>query len=128
MSECGVCLGDFSYDDWPCEFWDVRWVKARKSHRCSACGTRIDVGTRYNRFSGKFDGDMFSIATCSDCYWIREAFTCEQDEHIPSEVLWDTMHENVFPEMTTACLGKVKDDHARETLRTKWMQWKGLEL
>lgn len=124
--ECGVCLGDYCYDDGPCDFYDVKWVKAKKKHRCEACGITIEVGERYLRFSGKFDGGMFAQATCSDCQHIIQAFTCEGDNQVPASELWESMRSVVFPDMTTACLAKVKDEHARETLRTKWMKWKGL--
>lgn len=124
MSDCGVCLGDFDGD--PVEFCDITWVTARKEHRCAACQRTIPKDARYNRFAGKCDGDMFVVCTCSDCDDIRSAFTCADDNAIPSEILWETMEEYVFPEMTTACFARVKTESAREYLRERWMKWKGL--
>lgn len=50
------------------ELYDERDViKARKEHVCEYCLRKIKPGERYRVEKGKFDGDFFSRACCSDC-------------------------------------------------------------
>ena len=58
MSECGVCIGGYDCDGYP-DFSELEWPKARKDHRCVDCCQTIPKGTVYQRWSGKFDGEMF---------------------------------------------------------------------
>lgn len=61
----------FYYDDGYNEFQNETSPKARKEHQCYECGKTILKGEKYHRFSGKFDGEMFSFATCDDCEILR---------------------------------------------------------
>lgn len=62
------------------DFHDEREATARKPHRCceahtSSAGERwgcvrtaeIKPGARYVRMTGKFDGEMYSVAMCLRC-------------------------------------------------------------
>ena len=40
---------------------------ARREHKCSCCRTAIEVGTKYIRHSGRYDGGFYSIAAHADC-------------------------------------------------------------
>jgi hypothetical protein len=42
-------------------------LTARKDHKCQECGRLIQVGERYSRERGKFDGRMFTHKTCAHC-------------------------------------------------------------
>lgn len=44
---------------------------AKKEHKCAICGDIIENGTKYHRYSGKYDGYMYSFACCPNC---RKAF------------------------------------------------------
>ena len=54
------------YDNVP-DFYDASIVKARKPHRCCECLREIELGERYERASGKWDGDFETFATCGTC-------------------------------------------------------------
>lgn len=40
---------------------------ARKAHRCDVCNATIAVGTRYARWSGRYDGAWYSCAAHGPC-------------------------------------------------------------
>jgi hypothetical protein len=56
----------FDYDVSP-EFWSTHAAKARKPHRCEACGDSIQAGDTYQRQAGKCDGYFHSFAVCRRC-------------------------------------------------------------
>lgn len=41
--------------------------KARKEHKCDLCRRTIPMGTKYVRFSGKFNGDYFDYKYHTEC-------------------------------------------------------------
>jgi hypothetical protein len=47
-------------------------VKARKAHRCDACGDTIDPGHFYHRVSWVFDGSANSVKRCLRCEAIHK--------------------------------------------------------
>lgn len=66
MSDC-YC----DYD--PPEFFRQRMVKAARSrHKCVECGRAILPGERYESTTGKWDGEMSFMKTCSHCLDIRQ--------------------------------------------------------
>lgn len=48
-------------------FWNSRWHKARKKHRCEYCGKVIEVGERYSRETGMYAGDFDDYCLCERC-------------------------------------------------------------
>ncbi len=60
----------FDYDDYP-EFSRAAQVKARKPHRCSACGATIQAGDEYESISGKSDGYFWVSKVCRRCCYDR---------------------------------------------------------
>src|SRR5690242_744154 len=61
----------FYYDGYN-QFTCTRQVRARKAHRCEECSTGVRRGERYERTSGKWEGDIFSFATCARCVALRK--------------------------------------------------------
>ena len=125
MGNCGVCIGGADYDGLM-EMATCEEPKARKPHRCCECGRAIAIGERYQRWSGKFDGEFMAVKTCLICAEIRTAFTCEGGE--TSENLWSEMADYVFPALTTAneCFKKLSPA-AKAFLLDKWRKWKGIQ-
>jgi hypothetical protein len=122
--ECGVCLGSDFGDCESYDFSTMKWPKARKEHKCEECGRAIAKGEIYQKFSGKFDGDMYHVETCAQCAEIRSVFSCEAWPMWGE--LWKDAREILFPRLNTACFAKLRTAEARELLRSKWAQWKGI--
>ena len=49
------------------EFYNEKFQKAKKPHKCDCCFKTIEIGERYCYQSGKYDGDFFTRAWCRDC-------------------------------------------------------------
>lgn len=52
--------------------YDERNVKARKAHRCAACGEPIKPGQRYYRIGMVYDRIAESLKRCQRCQRIHE--------------------------------------------------------
>ena len=57
-------------------FYKFRIVKARKQHECVECRKPILVGQEYEKVTGKWDGDIDTVRTCSVCLEVRKEFFC----------------------------------------------------
>lgn len=53
--------------DGTCPVWDERWVTARKSHRCIACGETVEPGHTYHRTESLYDGSWSRWKHCGRC-------------------------------------------------------------
>ena len=56
------------------EFYSESHPIAKKRHRCEACNNIIFPGIRYCRQSGKWEGEFFTRAWCSDCETIMNYY------------------------------------------------------
>lgn len=75
--------------DNPPEFYERSIVAARKEHHCCECGTVIVKGERYERVSGKWEGDMETFKTCMPCVELRDAISddgCFYYTHLADDV------------------------------------------
>jgi len=70
---------------------------AKRPHRCYECGETIRPGTKYERFSGIWDGKPGRYKTCLSCVEIRDHFSC--GEGFIFGALWEQMEDNFFPDM-----------------------------
>jgi hypothetical protein len=59
-------------DDY-CDIWRSRQVRARKHHRCCACGERIRPGDRYQHTRSLYDGVWENCKHCARCWAIWTA-------------------------------------------------------
>lgn len=62
------------------EFHTSRLLSAKKIHKCSLCGGTINVGEKYNRFSGKYDGDMFDDKYHVACQNMIQSYCLDQND------------------------------------------------
>ena len=60
-----------------CEFERHNIVRAKKAHKCSECGTKINVDEKYEYSAGKWDGEIFVNKTCPTCLDIRKFLFCD---------------------------------------------------
>lgn len=82
------------------EFWNNRHHKARKKHVCDMCGLEILPGQTYQRYSGKYDGEMFDCKYCLDCEKVIDAY-CSQ---VDNEYSDDEIHEWLQEEFCSECI------------------------
>ena len=77
--------------DGPKVFWET-WPKARKSHTCCECLSPIDIGEKYWRVAGVWDGGWNTYSMCKTCkdVW-DEAVSEVPDLCICFGELWDTV-------------------------------------
>lgn len=119
---CNVSLGD--YDGDVATFYDERWITARKPHACYECRATITVGERYERVSGKWDGEVRSYYFCAACAGISAEFS---ENGRTFGVVWDAFEEQWSGGANLqACLNRVSSVAAKAKLREQWQKFKGL--
>ena len=91
------CYCDYDYSEMP-TFYEEVIVTARREHRCCECFGAIARGERYQRASGKWEGEVKTYKTCQKCL----DFEANIRAHIPC--------------FRRCALGELIDD-AVETLR-----------
>ena len=55
------------YGDEPCSVYDVKERVARKAHKCSACGERVEPGTKYTDVFMVHEGEPYTCKRCPRC-------------------------------------------------------------
>jgi hypothetical protein len=121
IGDCGVCIGGDGGGDDVCEFWLEKMIKARKPHKCYECDGAIVPGSVYERIVYKYEGNFECIIICALCSEIGRAFSCGGRQ---VGTLWEQVHEDLFPNMTTGCLVKLTTAAAKQHLVNKWNEWK----
>jgi hypothetical protein len=121
MSDCTVCIGGGSDD--VMDFAQQTFPKAYKPHRCCECGRLIQTGTKHEKYTGKYDGGWDTYRTCMDCVYIRDGLRCGQSWMFGG--LWEDI-DQIWPEITTACLNRIETASAKAYLVERWRIWKGL--
>ena len=83
-----ICLDVDGIND----FFSERIVTAAKTHVCGECREDIPRGVKYERASGKCDGDFWTVKTCLACKNVRDSlFTCG----FQYGSLWEVIHESI---------------------------------
>jgi hypothetical protein len=72
------CYCDYDYAEYP-TFYEEKMVTARRDHRCCECLGAIAKGERYERKSGKWEGQVQTYKTCQRCL----DFEAHIKAHIP---------------------------------------------
>lgn len=63
-------------------FWNSRYRKARKEHRCEYCGKKIKIGETYSRETGIYEGDFNDYAMCARCRAIWHDMTSSWSDEL----------------------------------------------
>ena len=124
MPDCNVCISSDSYD--MAEEWHVSEIsEALTEFTCCECQRSFPKGSHQQVGFLKYDGsETINFETCADCVEIHRALSCDGPRIV--HCLWEQVSEEIFPEMTRACIAKVKTPRARRYLQERWMKWKGL--
>ena len=83
---------EISYDD-VCSVWIMTRRKARKPHKCGACGTPIAIGEVYVRLFSVFDGYPTTDRWCAACHEVSERFTEAHHVTPPPQELQEVLRE-----------------------------------
>ena len=59
----------------PAEVYVATTPKARKSYRCDECGKPIQIGDKYERAFGVWEGSASTYFTCERCFDLRQWVT-----------------------------------------------------
>ena len=120
VSDC-TCIG--GYDGAEASIYRSVTLKARKPHKCCECKRTIQDKDNYERVTGLWDGSWSTYRFCAACSEISQRLSC--DGRLFGS-LWDDIQEYLFPEMGGDCFDKLETAHAKQFLRDRWMEWKGL--
>lgn len=85
------------------DFYSDKTVKAKKEHKCSLCGQKIEAGESYRRDSGKFDGSFFDYCYHDSCYRLIGEFCRITDDNEYSE---DWVADWLFEKVCRDCPGQ----------------------
>lgn len=108
-------------DDYGPSFDCVSTPVARKPHRCCECKETIQPGTRYERFAGKWDGEVRAYVTCLECREIRASLCC--DGFIFGD-LWEGVRDQIFRSgLSVDCLDKLTTATAKNKLQGEYMSF-----
>jgi hypothetical protein len=109
--ECSCDVG-VDFDEGP-EFYTEKIIKARKQHKCNECRGMINKGEKYERVTGKWDGNVSTYKTCLDCLSIRKQFFSNGWSF--SDMLWDLKDHIVETDagLSQECIAKLTSS-ARE--------------
>ena len=72
------------------DFFNQKYVTAKKIHKCEFCGKEIQPGERYSYENGVFEGDFFTRKLCPECNSMLNRF-CEENEY--GEFSWDWIED-----------------------------------
>jgi hypothetical protein len=121
MSECACLYGGYDeYDEGGFERAVMR--TARKAHRCVECRETIQPGQRYEYFTSKNEGHIFTKKTCAVCAEIRAALYCD-GYHFGR--MWEDIHNQIFQDggMSIACIDKLETAAAKTVLQARWQEY-----
>lgn len=125
MSDDCACLygGCDDYDE--TGFQRAFMRTARKPHVCKECRRTIEPGQKYEYFSSKFEGSIFTIKTCAVCAEIRAALYC--DGYYFGQ-LWKDIREQFFEQggLSVKCVEKLETVAAKEELTRRYREFLGV--
>ena len=76
------------------DFYNSKYVKAKKCHICDLCGGLIQKGEVYHRYAGKYDGDFFDDKFHKDCQKIISQYCEENNEsEYDNDSIQDWLHD-----------------------------------
>lgn len=90
------------------EFYTSTCHTARKRHTCLLCGEDIEIGERYLRESGKYEGEFFDSCYHLECDDIITRYCREMDEdEWDPDAIWEWLNDRYCRECDH---GENKDD------------------
>ena len=139
MSDCGVCISS-DYRAYEGMIDDVEIVVSDAERECSECRQMVPSGSKIERAGWYDDGWNYDedreadeqdkkepIWTCMVCAEIATAFYCGGDGRIYGGEFWEAMSvSDAFANLNSSCFDRLTTPAAKEELRRRWMEWKGL--
>lgn len=98
-----MCMVDYDYDHGA--FHSETLQKARKEHRCGECGRSIEVGEKYVRHFGVYDGSGYGGKRCLHCGVLADWLSINCGGYLHDAVVEDfTEHAHEYSRMDIARL------------------------
>jgi hypothetical protein len=110
------CYCDF--DNAP-EFYNSSRPLAKKAHKCDECGRIINRGERYERATGKWDGEVSTAKTCVYCLMARDLIEsvalcfCWEHGNLHNNIIGWLDDSNVPPGVAMA-IGRIEIDRTKD--------------
>lgn len=73
------------------EFYNDKINTAKKEYNCEFCNKKINIGERYHRQSGKYDGEFFDRKLHTVCDKIISKYCKEEQEY--EDISYDWIYE-----------------------------------
>jgi len=105
--ECTLSGHDFE----ECYTLKNKILTAAKEHKCSECGKAIIKGERFEFYSGKAEGVIFTCKTCLDCVSLRETFYPDGGWYAGSilDEIAENIEYNLNGEVSAECILPLTD-------------------
>lgn len=91
-------------------FSTIKFVTARKPHKCYECSRTIPTGSEYEYTAGSWDGDFQTFKTCEQCAGLRDSLSaggCWQYGELGEEYMQYLYHNLPSKELAKAQFDKV---------------------
>lgn len=126
VGDCGVCIGGgYDNDELDIDTYYQRNVIIKRNCKCFECGELVKAGTEHQQCGGTYEGVRKNWRFCLLCAEIADTFCCDGRMF---GTLWEGVEEDLFPQLTTDCLVKLKTAAAKQHLVNKWNEWKFGEI
>lgn len=87
---------EYNYDAESPSVWrNTDVARARKPHRCDACGATIERGASYRSHVAIFDGATSTSKACAECVAVIDAFGEEHHALLCAGTIEDALHRCV---------------------------------
>ncbi len=124
MSDCScIYMGDY---DGP-EFCSELYPTAAKEHECGECGKTIEVGEKYEKTTGCWEGTFNTHKTCLDCVSMRDSFFCDGWCYTR---IWEFLSDHIMEvqgQVSSECLVPLTPRAREKVCELIEEQWRELE-
>lgn len=96
----------------------LTWRRARKHHKCCACGEQVRPGDRYHVYSGIWDGQPETYKHCARCWSLLEVLSGEVDGPVQLDLncgqRWQDAFDEDQPDDVAALAFLTRDEAQRQ--------------
>jgi hypothetical protein len=113
-----MCVIEIDTDGYRASFYHDDIVTARKQRKCHECYRPIIPGQKYERTTGKWDGQFDRVNTCLPCREIRNRFMCSWQYGEVWESIREYFRDGDFGDLDGLSLEAI--DFMQEQFQERW--------